>query len=177
MSECRFITECANANKSCYKCFDYNMYSSKKERVPLRARSLTNKQKKSGIDFENRGTKQYNSAIKQSKDAARRQIASGALHFALGDMITEEDLTASLAEFKERGSKDAKGSKQITIKKEWLDGIKEEAHNMGKDYYYLPFSFKGSDTDYVAMEYEMLLSYVQTIQMLVEQNKILQERG
>lgn len=175
MEDCKFSLECANFNKSCYKCFDYNLYAAKKEKVGLRPRSLTNKQKKQGIDFENRGTQAYNRAVKESKDVARRQIASGALSFALGDMITEEDLTASLSEFKERGSVDARGAKQITIKKEWLDGIKDEAAKMGKDYYFLPFSFKDSDVDYVAMDYEILLSYVQTIQTLAEQVRLLQK--
>lgn len=173
MSECKLKNSCANFGKSCYKCFDYNMFSRKKERVGLRPKSLTNKQKKEGMDFENRGTRKYNQAIAISKDIARRQIASGSLSFALGDMITEEELTASLAEFKERGSVDSRGRKQITIKKEWLDKLKQEAKDMGKNYYFLPFTFKDSDTDYVAMEFDILLSYIQTIQVLNEQLKLL----
>src|SRR5690606_28147805 len=102
MEDCSLKDECANFNVSCYKCFNFNMYQEKKQRQGLRSRSLTNKQKKSGIDFENRGAKRYNQAVKQSKDIARRQIASGAISSFLGDMITEEELTASLAEFKER---------------------------------------------------------------------------
>ncbi len=128
------------------------------------------------MDFENRGTRRYNQSVRRAKDVARRQIASGALHFALGDMITEEELTASLSEFKERGSKDARGSKTITIKKEWLDKLEEEANEMGKSYYFLPFTFKGSDKDYVAMDYNILLSYVQTIQALIEHNRLLERQ-
>ena len=173
--ECKFAEECANLNKSCYKCFNFNMYSPHKEKTTLRTRSNQNKHIKQGINFENQGTKKYNTTVKQAKEVARRQIASGALHFALGDMITEEEITASLAEFKERGSRDARGVKQITIKKEWLDGIKKEASQMGKEYYFLPFRFKGSDTDYVAIEFDVILSYVQTIQTLVEQIRLLQK--
>lgn len=176
MSECTYKDTCANLNKSCFKCFNYSMFAERKERVGLRPRSLRNKQKKQGIDFENRGTQKYNNAVRAGRDAARRQIASGALSFALGDMITEEELTASIAEFKERGSRTSRGAKQITIQKKWLDDLKEEAKVMNKEYYYLPFSFKDSDTDYVAMEYNILLSYVQTIQALIESNKDLKER-
>lgn len=175
MEECKFAAECANFEKSCYKCFAYNLYAAKKQPVGLRKRSITNKQKKEGIDFENRGVKAYNEAVKQAKDVAHRQIASGALSFALGDMITEEELTASLAEFKERGSVNARGEKQITIKKKWLDDIEREAKEMGKEYYFLPFTFKGSNTDYVAMDFDILLSYVQTIQTLAEQVRLLQK--
>jgi len=176
MNDCPYAQECSNFEKSCYKCFDFSMFAEKKQRQGLRSRSLTNKHKKQGIDFENRGTKQYNNAVKSAKDIAKRQIASGALSFALGDMITEEELSASLAEFKERGSRNSRGEKQITIQKKWLEDIKKEAAQMNKEYYFLPFSFKGSDIDYVAMEYDRLLAYVQQIQMLLEENRLLKEQ-
>lgn len=171
--DCTYENECANAGKSCFKCFNYSLYKAPKERKGLKPKSNTKKELKEGMDFENRGTRKYNNTVKQAKDVARRQIASGALHFALGDMITEEELTASLSEFKERGSKDARGAKTITIKKDWLDKLEEEARQMNKNYYFLPFTFKGSDKDYVAMDYEILLSYIQTIQALLEHNRML----
>lgn len=172
--DCKYEDSCQNAGKSCFKCFDYSFYSEIKEKQGLRKRSLTNSQKKEGISFENRGAKKYSQAVKHSKDAARRQIGSGAFGGMLGDVITEEELTSSISEFKERGGVDARGKKQITIKKEWLDKLKEEADHMHKDYYFLPFSFKGEDTDYVAMEYDILLSYIQTIQFLHERIKVLE---
>lgn len=171
--ECVYEQECANVGKSCFKCFNYSMYKAPKVRQGLRAKSVPTKEVKQGMDFENRGTKKYNHAVKAAKDAARRQIASGALSHALGDMITEEALTASLAEFKERGTVSARGEKQITIKKEWLDKLEWEAKQMNREYYFLPFTFKGSDKDYVAMDYEILLSYVQNIQALLEENRLL----
>jgi hypothetical protein len=171
--DCIYEMECSNAEKSCFKCFNYSLFKVHKEKKGLNAKSANRKEVKEGMDFENRGTSRYNQVIKQSKDVARRQIASGALHFALGDMITEEELTASLAEFKERGSKDARGAKTISIKKEWLDKLEDEARQMGKTYYFLPFSFKGSNKDYVALDYDILLSYIQTIQALLEHNRLL----
>jgi len=174
--DCNLYDECSNADKACFKCFGQNLYKPLKEVSILKSKSSNRREKKEGMDFENRGTRKYNQAVKQAKDIARRQLASGALHFALGDVITEEELTAALAEFKERGSKDARGEKQITIKKKWLEKLAEEAKLMHRDYYFLPFSFKGDTKDYVAMEYDMLLSYIQTIQMLHEQVKILQQQ-
>jgi len=174
MNTCVYAAECANANKSCHKCFGYSMLKGIKERKGLQARSTKRKEKKKGMDFENRGTRQYNQAVSISKQVAKRQLASGALHFALGDMITEEQLTAALAEFKERSSVGSRGEKQITIKKEWLDKLKDESRQMNRDFYFLPFSFGDASTDYVAMEYDMLLRYIQTIQILLEQNRLLQ---
>lgn len=171
--DCTYENECANAGKSCFKCFNYAMFKEIKARQGLKPKSDNKKEVKEGMAFEQRGTKKYNHAVKEAKDIARRQLASGALHFALGDMITEEELTAALAEFKERGSVDSKGAKQITIKKEWLTKLQEESRQMGREYYFLPFTFKGSTEDYVAMEYDMLLRYIQTIQMLLEQNRLL----
>lgn len=152
------------------------MFSPVKERRGLRAKSVHKKEKKQGMEFEKRGTNKYNQSVRYAKDVARRTLASGALHFDLGDMVTEEELTAALAEFKERGSVDARGAKQITIKKEWLDKLEEEAKEQGKEYYFLPFSFKDSDKDYVAMDYNILLSYVQLIQTLLEQNRLLKKQ-
>jgi hypothetical protein len=176
MEDCIYRHECGNAGKSCFKCFHYNMLKPIKEIKRLQPKSDRRKERKEGMAFEKRGTKQYNQAVAAARAVARRQIASGALHFALGDMITEEELTAALAEFKERGSVDAKGNKQITIKKEWLDKLADEAREMGRDYYFLPFSFKGGDKDYVVLEYNILLSYIQTIQTLAEQVRLLQKQ-
>lgn len=174
--DCIYENECANAPKSCFKCFNFSMYKAPKERRGLQPKSSTRKEVKEGMDFENRGAKKYNQAVKKAKDVARRQIASGALSHALGDVITEEQLTASLAEYKERGTVSAKGEKQITIKREWLEKLEWEARQMNRDYYFLPFTFKGCDDDYVAMNYEILLSYVQTIQALLEENRLLKQQ-
>lgn len=178
MSEkCVYQKECRNFERSCFKCFNYCFYEPLKERQPLSPKSEVNKQKKKGISFEQRGTKKYNQTIRIARRAARRQLASGAFSFAPGDMITEEDLTSAIAEFKER-FKDKGGKKYITIHKEWLDKLKKEAKEAGKDYYFLPFSFKGEETDYVILEYDVLLSYIQTIHYLRELLEFLQkERG
>lgn len=175
MNTCPLFNDCANANKACFKCFDYGRFQAKKEVKSLQNKSLHRKEKKLGMDFENRGINAYNKTITRSKEMASKQINSGAFSFALGDMITEDKLTAALAEFKERAQTSSSGQKQITIKKEWLDKLKWEAGQMQRDYYFLPFSFSGSNQDYVAMEYDLLLSYVQTIQMLLQTLETMQK--
>lgn len=171
--ECVYAAECANVDKSCFKCFGYSLYKPHKVRQGLRPKSQTKKEVKEGMDFENRGTRKYNQTMKIAKEAARRQLNSGAMAHALGDMITEEELTASLSEFKERGTTSASGQKQITIKRDWLEKLEWEAKQMGKDHYFLPFTFKGSDKDYVAMDFEIFMSYIQMIHALNEQNRLL----
>lgn len=149
------------------------MFKPKKEIVSLGSKKKLGT-KKEGMAFEQRGTDKYNQTIKFAKQVAQRQIGSGNKHWALGDMITEEALTASLAEFKERGTLSSSGEKQITIKREWLVKLAEEAREMNKEFYFLPFAFKGDSTDYVAMEYDRLLAYIQIIQTMSERMRLLE---
>lgn len=175
INNCSLYDECKNADKSCKMCFQMKLYAPIKMRKGLSPKSVRKHETKEGMDFENLGTRKYNQAVHQARDAARRQVNSGAFKNLPGDMISEEELTASLAEFKERGSKTARGEKTISIQKKWLEQLKEEARYMNKDYFFLPFHYKGDDTEYVVMEYNVLLSYVQTIQMLLEQNRLLRK--
>lgn len=175
MEECPYATQCSNISKACFKCIEFNKYKPLKIQKGLSAKSSTRKERKEGMDFEKRGARAYNQAVHRARDVARQQVGSGAFGGLAGDVITSEELTASLAEFKERGSTDARGAKQITIKLEWLTKLEEEAKEMNRNFYYLPFSFKGHDKDYVAMEFNMLLKYIETIQILLEQNKLMAE--
>lgn len=82
---------------------------------------------------------------------ARQQMASGSVWFAKGDVTTEN----FLIEAKTR----AKKSKQITLKKEWLDKIAEEAVVAGK-IPVLAISF-GDGRDFFILSTEDFLSLVQ----------------
>lgn len=170
---CSLITECKQAGKQCHICFNQAKFVPLKEVKQYRY-DPKKKSKKEGMAFENLGAAKYNQTVRKAKDVARRQLNSGAMAHALGDVITEESLTAALTEFKERGSTTAKGEKTISIKKEWLEKLKWEASQMNREYYFLPFRYKNDDTEYVAMEYDILLSYVQTIQTLLEQVRLLE---
>lgn len=170
---CNLLEECKQAGKQCHLCFNQSRFVPIKEKKVYRY-DPKKKSQKAGMDFENVGAAKYNQAVRHAKDAARRQPNSGAMAHALGDVITEEKLTAALTEFKERGSTTAKGEKTISIKKEWLEKLKWEASQMNREYYFLPFRYKNDDTEYVAMEYDILLSYIQTIQMLLERVRLLE---
>lgn len=120
------------------------------------------KEKKEGMGFEKRVAKAWNTNVKsgpsKSKSQpvskpriqvdsgeARRQPNSGAMWHSKGDI----KLAHALMECKERGSTNSKGEKQITIPKEWLDKMELEAFQEARDYWYLPFAFKGTDDIYL----------------------------
>lgn len=127
------------------------------------------------MQFEQDGMNSYNKAVFRGKEAARRQPNSGAMKGFLGDVITSEEITAAITEFKERSSKTSSGEKSISIQKKWLDKLKEEAFEMDRSYYFLPFRYTGSDTDYLVMEYDVLMGYVETITYMNERIKALEE--
>lgn len=173
-TECPVASECANRDKSCYKCFNEAFFRPHKQKAGLRAKSTSRRQtSKAGMQFEQDGMNSYNQAVFRGKDAARRQPNSGAIQGFLGDVITSEEWTAAITEFKERSSTTKAGEKSISIQKKWLDKLKEEAYEMDRDYYFLPFRYSGSDTDYLVIEYSMLMGYIETIAHLNEQNKAL----
>lgn len=172
MEDCEHYNECSNAGTACFKCFNFNKFKPLKERSGLKAKSTTrNITTKKGLQWEQDGANRYSKAIRSGQDAARRQPGSGSIANMLGDVITSEQLTASIAEFKERGSVTKSGAKSISIKKEWLDKLADEAAVMNRDYYFLPFRYTGSDKDYLVIEYEMLMGYLETIHTLLAENE------
>lgn len=123
------------------------------------------KEKKEGMGFEKRVARTWNSTVgkansrsnpvaKPRLDAglgeAKRQPNSGATWKAKGDI----KLYHALMECKERGTLSAKGEKQITIMKDWLDKMVVEAFKEGKNYWYLPFGYKGSDDIYIVKPFD-----------------------
>lgn len=121
------------------------------------------KEKKEGMGFEKRVAKKWNQNVGRSPskgtpsgkpriqvDEARRQPNSGAMWHSKGDI----KLHHALMECKERGTTNAKGEKQITIPKEWLDKMEHEALQEARDYWYLPFAYKGSDDIYLVKPFD-----------------------
>ena len=90
---------------------------------------------------------------------AKRQANSGAMWHAKGDITLEH----ALMECKERGTTSAKGEKQITIPKLWLEKQEKEAFQEQKPYWYLPFRYKGDEAIYLVKPYdhemEMIYEY------------------
>ncbi len=107
-----------------------------------------------------------------SKNEAKRQANSGAMWYAKGDIT----LDFALMECKERGSKNARGEKQITIPKLWLDKQEAEANQEGKNFWYLPFGYKNSDEIYLIKPFDHELEFVAELRRLQAENESLQQQ-
>lgn len=86
-------------------------------------------------------------------DAARRQLASGAMWFAKSDVVSEM--------FRVEAKTKVKASKTMTIHKEWLDKILIEALETNK-IGLLAFSF-GDGKDYFTIEARDFLALMQEL--------------
>lgn len=103
---------------------------------------------------------------KSSSNEAQRQINSGALWFSKGDVTLDH----ALMEVKERGTKNARGEKTISIPKLWLEKQEDEATQEGKLFWYLPFAYKNDDRIYLVKPYEHEIQMVQDLRLLEEEN-------
>lgn len=86
----------------------------------------------------------------KKRDEAQRQFNSGAFWHSKGDIKLEH----ALMECKERGTTNARGEKQITIPKHWLDKQAKEAFQENRPYWYIPFAYKNSEDIYLVKPYD-----------------------
>lgn len=94
--------------------------------------------------------------VKKPVVEAKRQINSGAMWHSKGDIILDH----ALMECKERGTMTSRGAKTISIPKEWLDKQEKEAFQEQRDYWYLPFGYKGDDDIYLVKPYDHELELI-----------------
>lgn len=113
---------------------------------------MTTINQKASRKQEGRITKSF----KQIAEEARQAMASGALWFQKSDVITNK--------FRIECKTKVKPSKQMTIKKEWLDKISEEAFYSGK-IGLLAFSF-GDNKDYIAIDSKEFLTLMEELEDL-----------
>lgn len=102
---------------------------------------------------------------------AKRQPNSGAMWHAKGDISLEH----ALMEVKERGTKNGRGQKVISIEKDWLDKQEEESLLQGKEFWYLAFAYKGSDDVYIIKPYDQELEMVAELRKLQKENELLRD--
>lgn len=95
-------------------------------------------------------------APQRPREEAKRQINSGAMWHSKGDI----KLDHALMECKERGTKTARGAKTISIPKEWLDKQEKEAFQEQREYWYLPFGYKGDDAIYLVKPFDHELELI-----------------
>lgn len=113
---------------------------------------MTTINQKASRKQEGRITKSF----KQIAEEARQAMASGALWFQKSDVITNK--------FRIECKTKVKPSKQMIIKKEWLDKISEEAFYSGK-IGLLAFSF-GDNKDYIAIDSKEFLTLMEELEDL-----------
>lgn len=104
---------------------------------------------------------------KSVQKEAKRQPNSGAMWYAKGDVLLDH----ALMEVKERGSKNARGEKTISIPKEWLTKQADEAFQERRDYWYLGFAYKNDDEIYLIKPYDHEIELIKEIRRLAEENE------
>lgn len=109
--------------------------------------------------------------VKAKPVEAVRQVNSGALWHSKGDI----KLHHALMECKERGSTNSRGEKTISIPKLWLEKQEKEAFQEQRDYWYLPFGYKGDDNIYLVKPYDHELELVFELRKAREEIERLQE--
>jgi hypothetical protein len=156
-------------NNLCHLCDGERLYTPPKEYVkPIR------KKKKEGMDFEKRVTKKYNKTVGQKvtgSDTARRRPNSGAIWSLPGDIVTRD----ALFEAKERGTRTSSGEKTISVHREWLEKVAEEAKSAAKQYWFLPFGFKNDKKIYVTTDFDMQLQIIDLLHDYENMVKEMQE--
>lgn len=145
------------------------------------------KEKKEGMGFEKRVAKQWNQKVGSGRakpaaggkpriqvetPEARRQPNSGAMWHSKGDI----KLHHALMECKERGTTNSRGEKQITIPKEWLDKMEKEAFQEGREFWYLPFGYKGSEDIYLVKPFNHEMQLINDVREARERIEQLEER-
>lgn len=103
---------------------------------------------------------------------ATRQPNSGAMWYAKGDV----KLSHALMEVKERGTKNARGEKQITIPKEWLTKQADEAFQERRSYWYIAFAYKGDDDVYIVKPYDHEIELITQLETLQKENEDLKRQ-
>lgn len=99
------------------------------------------------------------------KPDAKRQVNSGAMWHAKGDIITQD----YLMECKERGTINARGEKTISIPKEWLEKQALEAFQEKRPYWLLPFRYKNDSSIYLVKSFDHEIEMYQEMISLREE--------
>ena len=106
------------------------------------------------------------------RDEAQRQFNSGAFWHSKGDIKLEH----ALMECKERGTTNARGEKQITIPKLWLEKQEKEAFQENRPYWYIPFGYKNDPSIYLVKPYDHEIEMIYEMRQSREEIERLQAR-
>lgn len=154
--------DCKNEGVKCYLCisrdFHYDPATVKKPKPMSKRRAKITSRQGSGFEYKNH--------VKNNdllSGTLSRQTPNSGAGFIKGD----EEITGIIEimeELKTRVKEQAPGKKNFTIRKEWLDKLRREAKQAGKEFYYLKFSFHEDDSDvYVIIEEDVIMGMVYTM--------------
>lgn len=103
------------------------------------------------LPTKNKNATRYYSDIQESRTAknlgGQVQVSSGSGNFRKGDVFTERCLIDCKTSMKE--------VKSVSVKKEWLEKIREQCRGMRKQYPIIAFDFGDGDNYYIIDEKTM----------------------
>lgn len=162
--ECEYgRLDCQNLDKKCELCFESSWYLAPKTKPkPIQKRNVNKgNSKRMGSKFEDNNHKS-NATMVQDLVSSNMTINSGA-SFQKGDEQIRGIINI-MEELKTQQPDRARGHKQFTIKREWLDKLDREAKVEGMEFWYLKFAFCDTDTDsYTVIDTTQMMSMVETI--------------
>jgi heat shock protein HspQ len=160
---------CQNTDQ-CLLCFNGNKYVAPKKKQQGLQKNYNKKTKRMGAVSENI-TQQQNQATIDSVCSSRLTVNSGAGQEKGDAWIT--GLVEIAQEVKTQLPERAKGCKNFTISREWLEKLNRESKAANKEFWYLVFSFKEDDEQqYVVAETQV---FQDMIANLVHDRKIAKE--
>ena len=170
MSDCPYgYTDCKNCDQ-CFLCFDGSKYVPEKKKQQGLKKNYNKQTKRKGAVSENIA-QQKNQATIDNICSSRLTINSGAGQEKSDALI--QGLVEIAQEVKTQLPERAKGCKNFTISKEWLEKLNRESRAANKEFWWLVFSFKEDDEQqYVVAETEVFQDMVATI---VHDRKIAKE--
>ena len=151
---------CQNTDQ-CLLCFNGNKYVAPKKKQQGLQKNYNKKTKRMGAVSENI-TQQQNQATIDSVCSSRLTVNSGAGQEKGDAWIT--GLVEIAQEVKTQLPERAKGCKNFTISREWLEKLNRESKAAMNEFWWLVFSFKEDDEQqYVVAETQVFQDMVATI--------------
>ena len=170
MNDCPYgYTDCINCDQ-CHLCFNGGKYKPEKKKQQGLKKNYNKKTKRMGAVSENI-TQQQNQATIDNICSSRLTVNSGAGQEKGDAWIT--GLVEIAQEVKTQLPERAKGCKNFTISREWLEKLNRESKAANKEFWWLVFSFKEDDEQqYIVAETQIFQDMVAN---LVHDRKIAKE--
>lgn len=157
--ECKYDkTDCIN-DTMCLMCFNLSRYAPTKKRQNGIKKNLNKQSSRMGSTAE---MKNHNNLEKTLSSTASMTPNSGAGKIKGDEMI--RGLVNWSMESKTQEIVRAKGHKQFTIKREWLDKLERESKEANFEFWNLVFSFKDNDNKlYAVIDMQQVYDIIATL--------------